>query len=626
MTSTETHRAPPAVLRGLMQGYAGGDAVEAEADGVRLIADGSRPFLLVQRRRARDAPLVRGEASHLEVELGGDDDERGAGHRAREIVRALAESGAGRHGSFLVLEVWEGRSGGPGPFRVLAPAGPAPATVEALAEGLEDMDPERGSPPVEVEETDERAPPGLDPLLTVSECHRLGVLLLGLEVSPIFRDQDTGDLFPVYFRHVRRRLSRVLRKALFEFVRVQTGDEVPSHRALGRRSLDPPVWEMDRMLAEIDASFDLLLLVAPVNQAEQWERFREAEYREPPEFRYRLLPVDPDLLKRRLYDLPLEDVEDPAASFLLRDKREELDKQISLLAERSTAHFLHGSIRLFGHIEPVLLEQARSILEEVPPTAPRSDVRSGSAAPVDAAEFARRARLEYEHYRSIYPDFRSEIQVRPDLVGLMVSSGNLLIGKTLALRPHRVEALIQHEVGTHVVTFVNGTAQPLHSLSRGLADYDELQEGLGVLAEYLVDGLDGNRLRLLAARVAATQCRMDGADFIETFRRLHLDHGFTAWTAFGITSRIYQSGGFTRDIIYLRGFVRLIRWLRAGGRLEDLYVGKIAEKHIPVMDEFRERGVLRPAPLTPRFLERDDAVERLRRVREGLPLHRMVSA
>jgi uncharacterized protein (TIGR02421 family) len=210
-------------------------------------------------------------------------------------------------------------------------------------------------------------------------------------------------------------------------------------------------------------------------------------------------------------------------------------------------------------------------------------------------------------------------------MGLMVSSGKLLIGRELSLWPDRVEALIQHEVGTHVLTFVNGAAQPFLQLSRGFADYDELQEGLGVLAEYLVEGLNGPRMRLLAARVVAVHCLMEGGTFVDTFRRLHQDHGFGAYTAFGIVARVYEGGGFTRDMIYLRGLVGLVEYLRDGGELQPLYVGKIAARHLEVMQEFRERGVLRPTPLMPRFLDRPSVQQRLQDLRDGLPVHAMVS-
>lgn len=616
MSRDRTGAGETATLEGetIRRAFEASDVVVVERPGVRLAVDGGRPFLLVVRSREEADPLlqlVRGEASYLHASPGADPAD------VAGLVDAVTESGSEAHGAFLVIELWAGT----GRFRVLGPKGPAPATVEALAGGLQELDAaSRREADVEVERTDERHPPDLPPLLQIARCHALGCLLIGLEVPALYRDRDSGALYPLFLRRLARGFSRVLRGAVFEFLRVQTGAELPSYRALGRRSLDESVWAADRALAEIDGSFDLLLLVAPVNEDAAWERFRDARYERAPELHYRLLPMDPDLLKRRLYDVRLEDIDDPAAWSILREKREELDKQISMLVERNTRDFLHGSLRLYGPIDSGLLDRAEEILERTPPQPPEQ-----AEELVGAEAFAALARREFEHYRALHPPFRSEVQVRPDLVGLMVSSGRLLVGRGLALQPGRVDALLQHEVGTHVLTFVNGAAQPFLQLSRGFADYDELQEGLGVLAEYLVGGLDRNRMRLLAARVIAAHCRMEGADFVETFRRLRGDHGFRARTAYDVTTRVHQSGGFTRDIIYLRGLIAVVEHLRGGEALEPLYVGKIAARHLELMREFRERGVLRPTPLLPRFLDRPEARARLQALRDGLPVHAMVS-
>lgn len=578
---------------------------------MRLLVDGSRPLLVITRN-ARDADpiahLVRGEAAYLRADPEADPD------MVVETVRQVATAGVEEHGAFLLIELWAGDC-----YRVLGPDGPAPATVRTLADGLGTLRRDADDP-VEVSGTDARHPPGLGPLFHVSKLHELGALLVGVELPESWRDDETGNLYPVFLRHYAHALSAVLRNAMFEFLRVQTGTTLPSYRALGRRSLGEAVWEADRRLAEISAAFDPLLLVAPVNQRAAWERFRAASYRKPPDLHYRLLPVEPDLLKRELYQIRLEDVDDPAAWKLLRDKREELDKQLSLIAERNSPQFLHSAIRLFGPVEASLRDRAVEILEEIAPPE-----RTPGPQRVGAAEFARLAEREFAHYRTIYPEFSSQIQLRPDLVGLMVSSGRLLIGEDISLSPDRVEALLQHEVGTHVLTYVNGAAQPFLQLSTGFADYDETQEGLGVLAEYLVGGLTPARMRLLAGRVLAVDCCIDGADYLETFRRLHRDHGFRPWTAFDITTRIYSSGGFTRDHIYLRGFVDIVEYLRDGGPIKPLYVGKIAARHLGVIRELRERAVLGPVPLMPRFLEQEGPERRLNELRDGLPLHAMVA-
>src|SRR5690606_19631968 len=136
------------------------------------------------------------------------------------------------------------------------------------------------------------------------------------------------------------------------------------------------------------------------------------------------------------------------------------------------------------------------------------------------------------------------------------------------------------EVGTHALTFYNGRQQPLSQLSEGLADYDPLQEGIAVLSEYLIGGLTGNRLRTLAGRVIAGEARINGADFKEVFNLLYSKYNFSKEPAFNIASRLFQGGGFLKDIIYLKGLVELRDYLRDGGDLEILLSGKFrSEEH-----------------------------------------------
>jgi uncharacterized protein (TIGR02421 family) len=406
----------------------------------------------------------------------------------------------------------------------------------------------------------------------------------------------------------------------FEFARVQTSAGFESYRAVGPRSFGAEVDDADNALAEIEASYQLLLLVSPVNATEAWTRFRESEFERAPVFRYRLLPVDPDALKRRLFNVDLEPVADPAMAFLLRDKRDELDRQITLIAERNTEAFRYASMRLYGAVDDLLLNVARDILANVPARTVRK-----SGPPVSAQEFAAIARTELEYYRATYPSLAADVQIRSDLVGLMVSKGDLLIGEGLRLRPERVAPLLHHEVGTHVLTYYNGHAQPLRQLYNGLADYDELQEGLAVLAEYLAGGLDSARMRTLAGRVVAAHSVEQGASFLDTFRLLSAEYAVTPEGAFDITSRVHACGGFTRDLIYLRGLLRLIEYIRAGGAIEPLYIGKIAAKHVDIIEELRVRGYLRPPPLLPRLFEQPDTSRRIKALREGLRLTRMIS-
>ncbi len=73
----------------------------------------------------------------------------------------------------------------------------------------------------------------------------------------------------------------------------------------------------------------------------------------------------------------------------------------------------------------------------------------------------------------------------------------------------------------------------------------------------------------------------------------------------------------TKDLVYLRGLDWLLQYLATGGDLEPLWVGKIASRHIPIIQELRWRKVITSTHLTPRFLTLLNTKERLERLHAG---------
>ena len=357
---------------------------------------------------------------------------------------------------------------------------------------------------------------------------------------------------------------------------------------------------LDHALAELDASFQFLLDVTPINLMDARASFLGGGADAPP-FAYRELE-DPDVIRARLDGIDPESVEDHTLSHLFRAKHRELCLQAEMLAARETHLFRTLSIELYGAVSPSLLEQAEAILDQSDPTVPAGDW-------LDADEFARRADEELAWYRGHHPDLEAQVKVRRDCSAVMVSSGNLLIPTTARVASSRVDAILQHEIGTHVVTFVNGARQPIRLLA-GLAGYDEAQEGLALLAEHLVGGLTPGRLRQLAARVVAVQRMLDG----ESFRGVHAAltaAGFSPGAAFVTTMRAFRSGGFTKDAVYLRGLANLLAHVGAGGAIEPLLLGKMSLEALPLVEELRERGALIGPTLLPRYLVLEGASRRL---------------
>lgn len=595
----------------------------------RLHIDRQLPFLCIYRQLNKDdnslsERLVVGEASYLIA----------SGNRQQQkqislLVKNIAQTLKKVFGSFLIIEIWI--SSKEEDYIALPLYKPVfkisrskkndiSSTIEAFERTLKEIKIRKESAEVEVVTTEKISPAGLSSILSRSEAKQFGCHIIGVEIRPIYQNATTLQDFPMIRREFQRKFARALKSSFFEFACNNTTHHPLHYQALGRRSMVKAVWDVDQQLADISNSFDFLLLVSPINSRAAWASFQRNRYLKPPALVYRPLPIDPAISKRQLFKVPIERIEDPTIARLFREQQLELDRKFTMLIDRGTQRFKYGSFQLYGTVEDSILKLALQMLEQLPP---RSREESTGKF-VDAKVFAQKAMQELDYFRKTFPESKSKVIIRDDISGLLVSRGNLLIPSSLKIPTMRMSALIQHEVGTHILTYLNGQAQPFRQLYVGLAGYDELQEGLAVLSEYLVGGLTRPRLRMLAARVVAAQQLINGASFVDVFRELNKVHEFERRTAFNITLRTFRSGGLTKDAIYLRGFVKLLEYIKEGGELEPLYIGKFSAEHVSIINELKLRKVLQPAPLLPRYLEEPESISKLNGLRNGLDIINLI--
>lgn len=359
---------------------------------------------------------------------------------------------------------------------------------------------------------------------------------------------------------------------------------------------------VDRQLAQVSESFSFLLHITPVDGDDVKQAFLAGEVTEPV-FTYRELADEPEVLREQLAAIDVTTVEDRTLAHLLRAKHRELQLQLEMLCARDSADFLPLSLELYGGVAPSLREHAERVLAGVGSPEPTSE-------PLDAEAFCALATEEIAHYREQAPGIEMHAEIRPDVNGVMVSGDTLLIGPESVVQSNRAAALLHHEVGTHLVTHVNGQAQPIKVLGSGLAGYDETQEGLAVLGEVACGGLTPFRLRQLADRVLTVHRMVDGASFREAYAAL-VDAGVPESSAFTTVMRVYRAGGTTKDAIYLRGVVDLLEHLADDGDLDLLWLGKFSLQDLPLIAELADDGALAPPRLLPRYLDDPQSTERL---------------
>lgn len=536
------------------------------------------------------------------------------------IVEAIVHHLYDRFNGFLLVEIWAARATDKPPFTIYVNQKSGNSVSKKFCVELNKISSYNWNKTSVIKRSaDIKLPDAYQPLITEQVAEKSGITFLGVEVMPVFINRETGEPYPLLLRDLRAKYTIALRKSIFEFIRLHTTYSVSDFQMLGSTVIDETALQIDRELAAYSKLFDFLLLVTPVNVDEAWEAFKKTGYSQNPVFHYRPMPVDPELIKRRLYNLPVEEITDPTIAFLFRDKRKEIDKMLNMMQEREKEEFMLTSIQLFGPVTGQLLDVAKALLVAVP-----DPHHSADSEIITPEQFAQMATRELQWLRRQDENISDEVRIADDIEGILVSKGVLNISSEFTVSKKRAMPLLQHEIGTHVVTYYNGKAQPLELFSIGVPGYEELQEGLAVFAEYLCDGLTKSRMRTLAARVIAVHEMVSGKNFIETFHVLTEKYSFKERTAFNITMRVYRGGGLTKDAVYLKGLLNIIEYIKEGKDLKQLLVGKIRQDYLPVVQELIHRKILKEAIITPRFLH-DEYAEKLEEVRLDGNIFKMVT-
>ena len=178
---------------------------------------------------------------------------------------------------------------------------------------------------------------------------------------------------------------------------------------------------------------------------------------------------------------------------------------------------------------------------------------------------------------------------------MMVNSAKktLVINEKAKFNDNDIKLLSQHEIGVHMLTTMNANKQPLKFLLLGTPNNVETQEGLAVLSEFLTGTMHINRLKDLAYRVIAVNMMVKGKGFREIFEHFVDHHHFTRDKAFDLTARVMRGGGFTKDYLYLRGFIKIYNQHKRGDSFEHLLIGKTSVEYSDLLKELIGRGYVK---------------------------------
>jgi hypothetical protein len=168
----------------------------------------------------------------------------------------------------------------------------------------------------------------------------------------------------------------------------------------------------------------------------------------------------------------------------------------------------------------------------------------------------------------------------------------IVVARRRKLRCNDVPRIVLHEVVGHALPRYRASLHPLGLFSVGSRGGNDEQEGYALFLENRAGLMDGARKLELAYRhLAATMVR-EGADWIQTTRRL-ISRGAPIEQAAAIASRVHRAEGLAREIVYLPALCRVRRAIFGESHVEDwLANGRLSLDAIARLRRVRPRFVL----------------------------------
>lgn len=417
--------------------------------------------------------------------------------------------------------------------------------------------------------------------------HFNNTLVLATEVKKFYCNEETGDAYPKVIELLKVQLKKAILNIANVFGKdLQQWQHITTAKLLNK-GLDPALLKIDRRLHQALKNFELLATVNPNNVQREKRRFLKGKFTERPKFNYNPVKVSSFELKQHIISNNFQEISDVSVRHLYETVVNSYFDKMDMINSLNTKNFLYNSLRYFGRPSSKDLINAEYLLHlpDIPGEAKKEPLLGIEEAKVFFQE-------SLDQY-----GIKAKIGVSSKVISKVMvlnSKKSVLFQPGATFKRKQLQALIEHEIGIHMVTTMNSNLQPLKIFNLGLPVNTRTQEGLAILAEYLSGNITLPRLKQLALRVIAVDAMCNGADFVECFNLLRLKHGTAPESAFDIVTRVYRGGGFTKDYLYLSGFVKILRFWQNQNNLAPLLVGKTSLEFYGVIDEMIEREMILP--------------------------------
>lgn len=315
----------------------------------------------------------------------------------------------------------------------------------------------------------------------------------------------------------------------------------------------------------------------PINLEEERKKvLKDKHYN--PQFKYKKCQPNIEQIKQKLKQLKIQQ---GVFGSILNKKREELINYCNLLQNIGAKEFTIYSKKLYGEPKEELIREAYRIVN--------LGIEDNECRRYDTASSIKKIldslMLDYK--------FNWSVKIKNMTAGAYcdLSKKILYINKNKEFSENELKRLIIHEIGTHITRAEKGKRQRYLLFSYGFPNYLETEEGLATYNEKVNNLLSNIILKNYAGRVIAVNLALKSSFSVAYNELLQYFDNDAAWN---LTTRAKRgladtkmSGAFTKDYIYLRGKYLIEDFVKNGGNIKDLYIGKIGVEHLPLIKKIK---------------------------------------
>ncbi|MEX1000687.1 MAG: flavohemoglobin expression-modulating QEGLA motif protein [Crocinitomicaceae bacterium] len=408
-------------------------------------------------------------------------------------------------------------------------------------------------------------------------------LVFATEVKKVYCDENTGEYYSQVEDAIKEGFKRVILDNALLFTKKFSNLKVTNYNLLLSSELDKSILKVDKGLYKLIKNFEVLRFVNPVNIESEKRKFIKSKGRYEPQFKYKHLNIDPFLLKRKLMNLPVEDIDDVDIQSLYKEVINSYCDKVELISSIGTDHFLYNSLRYFGEPSNRDIANAKFILHFHDEQKKDEQIYNDR----EALQILKDSLANY--------DFECKIKFSDKLAAkamVVNSEKTLYLKKGSKFSQKEIFSLVHHEIGVHMVTTMNANAQPIKLFVMGMPVNTKTQEGLAIMSEYYSNTLTVERLKELSLRVVGISSMINNNPFTKTAEMLMDEYGMGIEKAFYLSTRIYRGGGFTKDYLYLGGLREVSKLMKESDGTADLMVGKTHHKYLPLINEMIDRKLI----------------------------------